>query len=448
MGGISDTEAGRPPNGPISPGEPGFGGSAFPAFPGQSRKTDADQEQMIQNQMSGLDISSRRPVPPSSNGSGRGPMPPPNGYGQMRPPPPRQYPQQGYPQDQRQGPGSDPGYGPPAAGFRDDGFGPPGRSMTMPNRENMGNGFPPRSDSAPYSGPIGRGMPPRPSTAQGMNGGQVPRGYPANGGGPGSYGEPEAQRPVSINDLYDSYYDPRVSNEYPPNGQGPPAFDNMPGRARGDSLEQHMRPSTSQEQAQRGPGRVPEMNRMKSQPDLREPQTAVFEMASDMPPLPGQYQQQGGYQLGLSVNPGAMRQAGPSPPNLGKSSHPVPVRPGLMQDSLVNLGNKPAPVRNYGGGGPVPQQIMGAPQGQPQQPLPPMNGGGPPPGPDVEPPVTVDELERLRAQVKADPLDQPTALRLAKRLVEAADVLVPMLPDPKGPCSGAGAICDGCTEDP
>jgi TPR repeat protein len=304
---------------------------------------------------------------------------------------------------------------------------------------NFDNGFPPRSDSAPYSGPIGRGVPPRPSTAQGMHGAPLPRGYPANGGGPGPYGEPEAQRPVSINEFYDSYYDPRVSNEYPPNDPGPASFDNAPGRARGDSLEQHMRqpPPPRQEQAQRGPGRVPEMNRTKSQPDLREPQTAVFEMASDMPPMPAQYQQQGGNRPGPPVmypGPGAgaganMRQAGPPPQNPDAlPSHPVPVRPGLMKDSMVNLNSKPPPVRNYSAGGPVPQPVISPPQGR-QQPLPPMNGA--PAGSEPELPVTNEELDRLRAVVKADPLDQQTALRFAKRSVEAADVLVPMLPDPK-----------------
>jgi TPR repeat protein len=40
-------------------------------------------------------------------------------------------------------------------------------------------------------------------------------------------------------------------------------------------------------------------------------------------------------------------------------------------------------------------------------------------------------LEHLRAVVKQDASDQATALRLAKRLVEASDALVPNLPDPK-----------------
>jgi TPR repeat protein len=49
----------------------------------------------------------------------------------------------------------------------------------------------------------------------------------------------------------------------------------------------------------------------------------------------------------------------------------------------------------------------------------------------VEAPVTIEELEHLRAVVKNDAGDQASALRLAKRLVEASDALVPNLPDPK-----------------
>ncbi|GJD03951.1 SKT5 protein [Colletotrichum higginsianum] len=86
---------------PLSPpGPQGFGG-AFPAFPGQGRKTDLDAEAAILNKMAGMDIT----------GSQR-PSGPPNG----RVPPPR---------DPRRGP--DPGYGPD---LRGDGYGPPGPRET------------------------------------------------------------------------------------------------------------------------------------------------------------------------------------------------------------------------------------------------------------------------------------------------------------------------------
>ena len=102
-----------------------------------------------------------------------------------------------------------------------------------------------------------------------------------------------------------------------------------------------------------------------------------------------------------------------------------------MPGSIVNLSDKPPPVRNYSGnyGGapqqaaPPPMQSSAAPPMQPAAP--------PPPSKPVDPPVTAQELEHLRAVMRQDPNDQASALRLAKKLVEASDVLVPNLPDPK-----------------
>lgn len=48
-----------------------------------------------------------------------------------------------------------------------------------------------------------------------------------------------------------------------------------------------------------------------------------------------------------------------------------------------------------------------------------------------EGPVTPQELEQLRMVIKNNPNDQESAMKLARKLVEAADVLVPKLPDPK-----------------
>lgn len=110
-------------------------------------------------------------------------------------------------------------------------------------------------------------------------------------------------------------------------------------------------------------------------------------------------------------------------------SHPVPIRPGHMPNSLVNVSDRPPPVRNYGG---PPQQ------GPPPPSVTPSNSAAPPPlnipqpvVKEVEPPVSPEELEQLRAVVKNNPNDQASALRLAKKLVEASNVLVPNLPDPK-----------------
>ena len=92
-----------------------------------------------------------------------------------------------------------------------------------------------------------------------------------------------------------------------------------------------------------------------------------------------------------------------------------------MPNSVVNMNNKPAPVRNYNGPPSVasqpPQQMQ-----QPQQQVAPIRTNAPPPKP-VEPPVTMEELERLRVAIKNDPADIQSALRLAKKLVEASDVL-------------------------
>lgn len=45
--------------------------------------------------------------------------------------------------------------------------------------------------------------------------------------------------------------------------------------------------------------------------------------------------------------------------------------------------------------------------------------------------MSPEELERLRNMVKSNSQDQQTALRLAKKLIEAADILVTNIPDPK-----------------
>ncbi len=459
----------------MSAGDQGFGGP-FPTFPGLQRKSDLEQEQQIVAQMGAMDIGGQRPGPQRGpNGppqqQQRGPpmRPPQNGYGgpgPMGPPrgPPQAYqPLQDYP-DQRRGPPG-PGYGPP-----EENFGPPPRSMTMPMRPGGPPGGPlMRSDSAPYNGPVGR-MPQRPSTAQGMRQ-PPPRIYPPNNNGPPPQeayregpqrGGPDSgygpDRPESMDNFYDYY---GANDGYP--AQNPPSaasempdFDAMSSQPPRNSIDQHMQPGPQQEQAQRGPGRYPELSKAKSQPDLRNSQTAVFEMAGDVPPMPTQ--QPGGPQaypgqpgppptMGLPSGPAPYRpgmqpspQQGSNPDNL--PSHPAPVRPGLMPGSLVNLNDRPPPVRNYGGANsyspnpptPAPGGYQQGPppqQQQQQQPMQQQPMSAPTPAKPAEAPVTVQELEHLRALVKNNPDDQATALRLAKRLVEAADVLVPNVPDPK-----------------
>ncbi|KAK4453360.1 HCP-like protein, partial [Podospora aff. communis PSN243] len=494
-----------PVNGP-GPGGPdqGFGGSGpFPSFPGAQRRNDMMDDQQLAAQMGGMDISGQRPGPgprgpigPAPNrGPGRGGYggPAPNG-----PPrgPPQQFPPQDYPDQRGPRPGRG-GYGPDNGGYPDEGFGPPARSVTMPV-DQMGMQHPGslvRRDSAPHNAPMGRGMPPRPNTAQNMRG-PPQRGYGPNGppgpppsqdpymdqgyGGPPDSGYGGQQRPASFDDFYDYYNAGNGgSGEYPPNNMPPgqqdmPNFDAIAAQPSRSSFDQHMQVG-SNEQAQRGAMRVPEMNRTKSQPDLRNSQTAVFEMAGDIPPMPtgNQFQAsppplEGGPERSQSFQrrsppglgggppmPGPGLPSGPAPyrppqsappPNTNPDSlpsHPVPVRPGHMPNSIVNLQDKPPPVRNYGGPpqaappammprgpGPGPSQGFGPGPGAAPGPAPAQIDIPPPPTKPVEPPVTHEELEQLRAMVKNNPNDQASALRLAKRLVEASDTLVPNL-DPR-----------------
>ncbi|KAF4628373.1 hypothetical protein G7Y89_g9778 [Cudoniella acicularis] len=280
----------------------------------------------------------------SAEGQRRGP---PQDYGRpsadsQRNMPPRNYPsqgppQQGYPEPRRGPPG--PGYGPPQqngygeSGYDDrrgygpgptsptrDNFGPPGRSMTMPNEAPMSMGrqppMPPMpmegpGPSAPYNGPIGRGAPPRPSTA-GANRAPPQRNY-QNQPLIDPYAQPRGQSqnpdyaPEVIDDVYDSYYDPPSNANGPPpqNGRPQSAESAMPNfdvlqtkpanHKRGGSIDEHIQgPAAPQNNYPQ------QLKPMKSQPDIRgraQPQAAVFEMAG-APPMPNAYPQQGGYDDG------------------------------------------------------------------------------------------------------------------------------------------------------
>uniref|UniRef100_L2FIM1 Chitin synthase activator n=1 Tax=Colletotrichum fructicola (strain Nara gc5) TaxID=1213859 RepID=L2FIM1_COLFN len=219
--------------------------------------------------MAGMEIAAQGPPPRQLNGRG--------------PPPPR-----GYPEPRR---GPDPGYGGPD--FRDDGYGqqdklrPPASEHDDAAKEDFVTVFLP--------GPLGNRPPP-----QRMHPPNPPlppqNGYDGYDGGQDGYRDTRA----SFGDVYDAYYQPpRTSNDYRgPGGPGGPGgaldFDAQPShrRPRG-SFDQHMRPGIA-EHTQPGAKRMPEMSRTKSQPDLRQSQQAVFEMAGDAPPMPpmnGGYQQ-------------------------------------------------------------------------------------------------------------------------------------------------------------
>ena len=105
-----------------------------------------------------------------------------------------------------------------------------------------------------------------------------------------------------------------------------------------------------------------------------------------------------------------------SPPNPDAlPSHPPPVRPGLMQSSPGTQSPKPVPLRQY----------TSTPS--PMQSASPSNASGLSRAVDVKKdsmPVTHQELERLKQASTRNPEDPKIQLLLAKKMVEAASVLV------------------------
>ena len=83
--------------------------------------------------------------------------------------------------------------------------------------------------------------------------------------------------------------------------------------------------------------------------------------------------------------------------------HPVPVRPGLMDGGPAQA-SKPPPVRNHPNAPPPSHQRQGSLV-------------------ESSKPVTAAELDHLRAAVDANPNNHKQALLLARKFVEAADVL-------------------------
>ncbi|EKJ68096.1 hypothetical protein FPSE_11696 [Fusarium pseudograminearum CS3096] len=458
---------------PMSPRDGQFGQQ----YPSQDRqRPDMGYEQQMVDQMSKMDMNQRQMMPPGGRassdthrGQGEYGRPPAKGG---RGPPPRGYPQ-GPPQRQNAGYGPQGGYGDYDNGYQGSqeppagGFGPPARSRTMPvddMRQTANMPPPQRMESMQYSTPAGRGIPQRPSTAGGHRAPPQrsytagPQGGPAapyNGGYNDERAYQNSQR-ASYEEVYDAYLDPqRNSNsDYNQHSQqnrtSLPDFDAAPGPGQRDSFEQSMRPT--HEQPQRVAHQTAVLNHAKSQPMLRQPQTAIFEMAGDVPDVPAvpPMPSMSNYHAAYDQEYNQLPPKGPSAPaamkgihtggpvNMeGLPTHPTPVRPGLVQDTVVHMSSKPAPVRNYGASTPAPRpqpqpQAQRQPQyqQQQQQQSPPRDNGPQPPIRE-ESPVTTQELEHLRMLIKSNANDQDSALRLAKKLVEAADVLAPKMPDPK-----------------
>jgi TPR repeat protein len=366
----------------------------------------------------------------------------------------------------------------------------PGQRYPQPGPGDVGpsapyNGpvgrMPPRPSTATGARPVPqRTYPPAdPQQQPYANGNAMANPEPQNSGN---------QRRESISDLYDDYFQTEPASGTAPDGRNSqasdmPDFDNAPigpnDRKRGMSIENHMQPGQAMPQRGQVNGQG-SLSRTKSQPDFRaqvQPQAATYEMVGDIPPMPNGYPQQGyndqqydqygapqngqrgpppqgrGYgqdygqpPRGASAGPGPGGPAGrgmpPGPNNYGMPprsnslatqqqpgggggglpSHPAPVRAGLIPNSIANqANNKPAPVRNYNGIAPAsqpPAQDKGPRPAAPAQ-----------PGVPVPVPVTTDELERLKVLVKTQPNDQTVALLLARKLIEASDVLVANIPD-------------------
>lgn len=441
----------------------------------------------------GSDPRQPRERPPTAGSSGRPSvdsqrMPPARGYPQ--PPPPPQNGYGGPPDPQRSSNGSyrqnaNGAYyddramvNSPTSPMRDD----PnyGRSMTMPNENNMPpNGGPNYGASAPYNGPVGR-VPPRPSTATGSrpppqrfypNQNPPPQAYAAPGPvpqpAPGpQYAEnynngsvppvhsPGHQPSGSISSFYDHYLYERDSQQPLPRpgrsnsfGSEMPNFDAAPR----NSMDQRQ-PNGSRQLKMAGGGSHPDMRAM-----AQAQSAEVFDMSSEVPPVPDQYQQPGfqpdpygngqydnqmppnaqrgppgpqqGYPprttSGQRQSPAAMNGSGSMPPpprGLPKGpspnadalpAHPTPVRPGLLTNSATPPNNAPVPVRQYGNTGPPVSATAAAQNSDPANKA-----------------VTPEELDRMKEMMKVNPhgnLDGQ--LLLARKLIEASDVLVAKLPD-------------------
>jgi TPR repeat protein len=366
---------------------------------------------------------------------------------------------------------------------------PMGRQPPMPTQMGgqnerpyngpVGRGMPPRPSTASGN---------RPPQQRGYPNQAPPMDPYANGnGGPRGQGYGgDRSRKESVSDFYDSYYDGPDAGPARPQSAGSvmPNFDNAPPanpakQRRGNSIDDHMQPPVQQQ------GGYQQAKPIQSQPDVRgraQPQAAVFEMAGEAPPVPNAYPQQGyddgygngqynqgpgqrgpppvqgydgyddptqqnGFQPSAQSTSSAPR-AGPgfpgglpsgpklgfaglpngpapnggmprqSPPNAGGlPQHPPPVRAGLIPNSGTAMNDKPPPVRNYNNVNPV------------QQPLPPQNSAAGAPPAAEQAPVTNAELEQLRNTITRNPNDQEAQMMLARRLVEASEVLVPQIPD-------------------
>ena len=165
-----------------------------------------------------------------------------------------------------------------------------------------------------------------------------------------------------------------------------------------------------------GPGQAAMTNQGNGSNDQHHPLPTQSGRPRQMGPLSGR--------LSPIVN-----QARPiSPPTMSPAnpdalpSHPAPIRPGLTQIGPMNQASKPVPLRQYN---------LNPSTTQPSSPI---KAPGPPPSVSAiseSIPVTHQELERLKQATAKNPEDPKTQLLLAKKMVEAASVLIDERLDPR-----------------
>ena len=253
--------------------------------------------------------------------------------------------------------------------------------------------------------------------------------------------EPANRVSYAPKDFLDSYYEPGGGAADEPDM---PNFDAMPDPHRGGPIDEMGLETPPVKKPVHAPASSPgdyayppngvDTMRSQSQPDFRQPDSAganQFENAGFQFDIPGEtprapafdhtgsagyasnsYEDYAGYSHGPSpvgnnqpVYP--HDQAEMPDPHQNPDAlphHPAPFRPGHDQAS------KPAPVRQYS----APESVPA-----PAAPQPTMVPGG-----MVQAPVTIEEIQRLQQQARANPSDQKTQLLLAQRLVEASTVLV------------------------
>jgi TPR repeat protein len=253
--------------------------------------------------------------------------------------------------------------------------------------------------------------------------------------------EPASRVSYAPKDFLDSYYESGGGAADEPDM---PNFDAMPDPHQGALIDEMGLETTPVKKPAHAPTSSPgdyayppngvDTTRSQSQPNSRQPDGAganQFENAGFQFDIPGETSRaptfdhpgsagyaSNGYEdyAGYSHGPSPVRnnqpvyshdQAEMPDPHQNPDAlphHPAPFRPGHDQAS------KPAPVRQYS----APESIPAPAAPQPMT----------VPGGTAQAPVTIEEIQRLQQQARANPSDQKTQLLLAQKLVEASTVLV------------------------